>query len=172
MKILTLKNKTLFDWPIISTATLLIIFFTFIQSTYGAGAPSKPSSESTSGYDKRERANVYFSKGEIFQAQDLYKKAAKQYEKAIKIDRSYAEAHSNLGYCYRKQGLLTKAVGSYKQAIKLDPKLAEAHEYIGEAYAEMGKFDLAEKHLRILRDLGSPEAGELEEFIIRLKTKT
>jgi tetratricopeptide (TPR) repeat protein len=168
MKTLILQNKSTFDWSIISAATLMIFFFSFTQNTYGAGAPSK----SLSASEKRERANVYFNEGENFQEQERYKDAAKQYEEAIKIDKKYAEAHSNLGYCYRKQGLFKRAVKSYKTAIKLDPKLAEAHEYIGEAYAEMGKFDLAEKHLQILRDLGSPEAGELEEFITRMKTKT
>jgi hypothetical protein len=53
----------------------------------------------------------------------------------------------------------------------LKPDLAEAHEYIGEAYAEMGKFDLAEKHLKILKDLGSEEASELEGFIQKQKSK-
>ncbi len=54
----------------------------------------------------------------------------------------------------------------------MKPDLAEAHEYIGEAYAEMSKFDLAEKHLQILKDLGADEAAELEAFIQKQKTKS
>jgi tetratricopeptide (TPR) repeat protein len=76
-----------------------------------------------------------------------------------------------LGFCYRNQGQFDRAISAYKRAIYLKPDSAEAHEYIGEAYAEMGKFVLAEKHLKVLRDLGSEDAGELDEFIQKQRSK-
>jgi|GEM_PF-5906453 len=37
--------------------------------------------------------------------------------------------------------------------------------------AEMGKFEPAEAELKTLRELGSDEAAELEEFIQKMKNK-
>ena len=100
-------------------------------------------------------------KGESYQEKEQYSKAAKQYEKAIKADNNYAEAYGNLGYCYRKQGQFDKAIRTYKRASELKPDLVEALEYIGVDYAEMGNINLAEKHLIVLKDLGSEEADHV-----------
>jgi Tfp pilus assembly protein PilF len=146
---------------------LVIIAFAF--QVYGAGAPKASTKKSKSAAEKRVEADTYFDQGKGFQDRENYKEAAWQYEKAVKADPNYAEAHSNLGFSYRKQGKFNKAVRSYKKAVSLNPELAEAHEYLGEAYAEIGKFELAEKELHILRDHGSDEADKLAEFIHKKK---
>jgi len=148
------------------TALFIITGLFQFQNAYGAGSPkvSPPSPQ-----ERRQKANIHFDKGESFRKQGNYKEASRAFEKAVRADRSYAEAYNNLGYTYRKQNLYGKAVKAYRKAIKLKPKLAQAHEYLGEAYAEMGEFEIAEKELSILRQLGSDESDKLEKFIADTK---
>jgi tetratricopeptide (TPR) repeat protein len=168
MRTSSLNNK----YPVSVMTGLMILMilslFIFNLNAHAAGTSSTPTKSAS---DIRKEANVFFNKGVQLQEAEKYKEAAREYEKALKIDSKYAEAWSNLGYTLRKRGKFDRAVKTYKKAIKLDPSLAEAHEYLGEAYAEMGKFDLAEKELKILRDLGSDEADELEEFISKKKAE-
>ena len=162
-------NKIYLNKRMISLSVLFIIFFYVLNlTTYAASAPSKPSK---SAAELRNEANVYFDEGERLQRSGNWKESSKKYKKAVRIDKKYAEAWSNLGFTYRKQGDFKRAVKAYKKAIKINFELAEAHEYLGEAYAEMGKFDLAEKELKILRELGSDDADELAEFITKMKTE-
>ena len=114
---------------------------------------------------------MHFKRAQKLQEAGRYQAASESYEKVVKAAPEYAEAWSNLGYTYRKQGHFEKAIEAYQEAIRLAPDLAEAHEYLGEAYAEMGRFELAEKELKILRELGSEEADELERVIVNIKEK-
>jgi tetratricopeptide (TPR) repeat protein len=149
----------------IFTGALSLLAFHPGASSLAAGFTPKQQTKTSAADDNLGRAVSYFKKGEVYQNQGKYRQAAENYQKAITIDSSYAEAYSNLGFSYRKQGQFDKAISTYKKAIKLKPDLAEAHEYIGEAYAEMGEFDRAEEHLSILKNLHSDEAPALEDFI-------
>ena len=171
-----MKTKAILQLDLFILSLLTAMAFTVVicinSFAMAAGSSSSTVSKTDLTYNKRQEANGHFKKGESYQNQGQYHKAAKQYEKAVRVDTSYAEAYSNLGFCYRKQGKFNKAISNYKRSIGLKPDLAEAHEYIGEAYAEMGKFSLAEKHMHILKELGSDEATELESFIRKQKNKS
>ena len=105
-------------------ACIFLSLFIINLNAYGAGTSSTPSKSAS---ELRKEANVYFDQGKQFQEMGKYKEAAVKYERAIKIDRKYAEAWSNLGYTLRKRDKFDRAVKAYKKAIKLDPNLAEAH---------------------------------------------
>lgn len=168
MKTMVLSRSCLVNILKQSIILCLGIFWIWNQTIYAGGAPATPSKSAS---NVRTMANVHFEAGQKLQDAGNYQQASKKYASAVQTDPAYAEAWSNLGYTYRKLGNFNKAVKAYKKAIRLAPNLAEAHEYLGEAYAEQGMFALAEKELASLRELGSDEADELEEFISKMKSE-
>src|SRR6516164_4860991 len=92
---------------------------------------------------------------------------ANQFERAVKKDPGFAEAHNNLAFCLRKQGSqnFQKSLEHYNRAIALKPNLAAAYEYRGILFVQMGRKEAAENDLATLRKLRSHLAGDLEAYI-------
>jgi hypothetical protein len=67
--------------------------------------------------------------------------ARKSYERAIKLDKHYAEPVNNLGAVYYAQKRYGTAIKRYKKAIELDPTKASFWSNLGTAYYSQGKFD-------------------------------
>src|SRR3989338_4490231 len=63
--------------------------------------------------------------------------------RAIALNPTVAEYHSNLGTVYRAMGKLEEAVVHYRQALALRPAYAMAHNNLGTAFSEQGKLEEA-----------------------------
>jgi len=68
------------------------------------------------------------------------REAQKDYEKALKLNPSYAEALNNLGAVYYGQKEFHNAEREYKKAIKLNPKSAMFYSNLGTAYLAEHKY--------------------------------
>jgi len=69
--------------------------------------------------------------GIAYQQQLNYKAARNAYKKAIKLNKTFAEAWNNLGTTYFLQNKAKKSIKYYRQAIKLNPSSASFHVNLG-----------------------------------------
>jgi protein O-GlcNAc transferase len=58
--------------------------------------------------------------------------------RAVELEPSRAEFHSNLGMVLTESDLLSEALHSLKKAVELDPGLAEAHNNLGNLWLRLG----------------------------------
>ncbi|HVP52862.1 MAG TPA: tetratricopeptide repeat protein [Terriglobales bacterium] len=79
------------------------------------------------------------------------KAAEKEFSRAVKMNRSYAEALNNLGVVYYMRKKYDKAIREYQKALELSQVSASFHSNLGMAYFEKKTFDKAtEQFLRAL----------------------
>jgi tetratricopeptide (TPR) repeat protein len=71
------------------------------------------------------------------------KDARKDFERAIKLDKRYADAYNNLGVVYYADKNAGKAIKQYKKAIELHADVAPFHNNLGAAYFQKKDFDKA-----------------------------
>lgn len=66
--------------------------------------------------------------------------AKKHYERAIKLNRQYAEAINNLGTIHYAKKSYRRAVGQYKRALKINPNSASIYSNLGTAHFARKKY--------------------------------
>jgi tetratricopeptide (TPR) repeat protein len=104
----------------------------------------KPSAsdKNTGMKSKYNRQAVYwFWQGRALSDEKKIEEAIEAYEKAIKIEPEYAEAHNDLGLIYEENGEYKRAVLSYKAAIRINPDYADAYNNLGLVYGKMDDYE-------------------------------
>lgn len=76
---------------------------------------------SPSAADERDDAKLQVQFGIRVAQIGLWREAIAHWERATKIDPSYAPSYNNLAIAYEQQGEFDKARAAYEKALELDP---------------------------------------------------
>lgn len=81
-------------------------------------------------------ARRHYEAGNNLARQGRFGDAGTEYERALALNPTFAEAHNNLGNIRKAQGRLDEAIACYKQSATLKPDFAMAHNNLGIALRE------------------------------------
>jgi len=88
-------------------------------------------------------AFAFYRRGNGYYEKRDYDRAILDYDEAIRLNPSHANAHSNRGVAYARKGDYDHAILDYDEAIRLNPNHADAFSNRGVAYARKGDYDRA-----------------------------
>jgi tetratricopeptide (TPR) repeat protein len=71
-------------------------------------------------------AKEIFGRGEQMLSEKKWKDAGEQFQKAIDLEKNYAEAWNHLGECLYNQGDIFAAIEKFKNAIEINPRYTSA----------------------------------------------
>ena len=115
----------------------------------GGGAQSV-AAQSVSARNTFKVGRTCFDKGD-------YKRALEYFEKAIKEDGTYSDAHFMAGLAYLGLKDYDKAADKLKYCIQIDPMFLPGYQYLGNVYLQQKKYREAKEHFN--RMLSVPKAG-------------
>jgi len=87
----------------------------------------------------------YEAKGDAAYQQADYKKAVKEFKKAVKQAPNEARLHYKLAQAFFKKGELDEAMAEYIRTTNLDPNHEGAYQFIGDFFLTKNEFDKAAK---------------------------
>ncbi len=151
---------------ILAAIALLVPALLRAQSEQAAPAPVQSEKPKPEELTPERRADIYMARKMYREAIEVYKKlpesavslnkigiayhqlmdlrtAERYYKRAMKADRTYAEAVNNLGTVYYAKRSYRRAVGQYKKALKLSPESASIYSNLGTAYFARKKYKAA-----------------------------
>jgi tetratricopeptide (TPR) repeat protein len=94
---------------------------------------------------KNNTATLHNKMGVAFLQLAKYTEARREFQRAIKLDKSLPEPHNNLGVTYYERKQNDDAVKEYQRALKLRPQSAPFHSNLGSAYFSLKEFEKAAK---------------------------
>jgi Flp pilus assembly protein TadD len=114
-----------------------------------------------------ERAVRAYNEGVTLMRDKHYAAAQEQFEQALTLDETLAEAHNNLAFSLRMQGThnFERALHHYQRAIELKPDLARAYMYRGVLFTQMGDLARARADHATLLALDQELAAKLARII-------
>jgi len=116
---------------------------------------------------QRGYADAWNNRGSVYYLEGNYRRAAKDFEHAIKLNNQSASFHCNLGSAYFNERQLDKASREYQIALKLDPGVFERSSKSGIA-ALMGKPGDHAQFEYLMAKLYA-ETGDMPETLLHLR---
>jgi len=101
---------------------------------------------------------IFYNFGVIYTKLGKHSQAINEFNKAIRLNPNYAEAHSSLGFTYAAMGRHNQAVNEFNIAIGINPNNAKAHANLGISYAKLGRHAEAIKEFNIAIRLNPNDA--------------
>lgn len=114
--------------------------------------------------DPNVRKHKYLESGKRYSAQGKYREAAIQFSNALKVDKSYPDAHYELAQAYVHLGQFGAAYGELSRTVDLQPTNSKARIDLGNLLVVAGKIDDAQKQATVLM-AAQPNNPDLHEML-------
>jgi tetratricopeptide (TPR) repeat protein len=120
---------------------------------------TQPADASAQAETDREQAAGHDQRGVAFAQSGDLTAAIQQFQAALRLDASFAEARYHLALAYERGGRTDDAISAYEEVLRLHPDIVEARYMLAECCAKRGDF---EGELRLLAEVVArkPEFAE------------